>query len=41
MGVILVAFITTHQAVGHNFAQQMVHMCLLASMPNTFLCLDS
>lgn len=39
--VILVASISTHQAVGHNLAQQTVHMCLLASMPHTFLCSDS
>lgn len=41
MGDILVASLTTSQAVGHNFAQQTLHMCLLATMPNTFLCSDS
>lgn len=39
-GVILVACITIHQAVGDNFAQQTVHVCLLTSMPNTFPCSD-
>lgn len=41
MGVILVASITTHQTVGHNFAWQIVHICILASMPNTFWSSDS
>lgn len=40
MGVILVACITIHQAVGDNFAQQTVHICLLTNMPNTFPCSD-
>lgn len=41
MGIVLVASITPHQAVGHNFVQQTLHVCLLASMPNTFLCSGS
>lgn len=41
MDVIAVASITPHQAVCHNSVQQTLHMCLLASMPNTFLCSGS
>lgn len=41
MGVILMASTTPHQVVGHSFVQQALHMCLLASMPNTFLCSGS